>query len=252
MADEKKAFDQALEEAKAAWGRKAKANGKDEEKEARGDRQGGGAFNVACPCPKGEACLSVHVGSADLTLEEHLRPKGPVEGFEDAWSSDEATIRALFAWAEKAKAWARTFDPKKRALEDRALLAQADVEPAWEVPTKSTDLAPMKQANAEALERATKALSAILEKRSADVSLPTGYEAFEGQDLALRMEDLSGVIRVVAKGVDRSLVDTNTPVANPTVVEADGKRLQMGTECTGPSTRFNSHQGGQPDQPRIG
>ena len=238
LADEKKAFDEALKEAKAAWGtEKAKANawkaGEKERQEAI-DKEVRRIRPLLALVRKVKHVFQSTVGSADLAPETIAALKTHVEGFEAAWENDEATIRALFAWTEKAEVWARTFDPKKRALEDRALLAQADVEPAWEVPTKSTDLAPMKQANAEALERATKALSTLLETRSANVDLPTGYEAFEGQDLALRMEDLSGVIRVVAKGVDRSLVDTNTPVANPTVVEADGKRLKMENRMYGP------------------
>ena len=240
LANEKKAFDQALEEAKAAWGtEKAKANAwKDGEKEKQEaiDKEVRRIQPLLALVRKVKHVFrsTGPVGFAELSLETISALKAHVEGFEAAWDSDEATIRALFAWAEKAEVWARTFDPKKRALEDRALLAQADMEPSWKVPTKSTDLAPMKQANAEALARATKTLSTILETRSEDVSLPTGYEAFEGQEFTLRMEDLSGVIRVVAKGVDRSLVDTKAPVSNPTVVEADGKRLKMGDRMYGP------------------
>lgn len=238
LADEKKAFDQALKEAKAAWGaEKAKAlawQQRERESQETIGKEVRRIQTLLALVQKVKHVFRSTAGSAELSPETIKALKGRVKGFEAAWSSDENTIRALFAWADKAEAWARTFNPEKRALEGRALLDQASLEPPWNVPMKSTDLAPMQEANAEALANAVKALSTLLETRSANVDLPTGYEAFEGEDLALRMEDLSGVIRVVAKGVDRSLVDTNTPVANPTVVEADGKRLQMGKRTYGP------------------
>ena len=163
------------------------------------DRQRGAAHsNVARPGPKGKARVSVH-GRLCRTLPKNNksperareRVRGRVEQRREYHSGPVARFWSLGA----------NLQPGKTGLGGQGRLGSGKpgtaVERSYE---EHRPRAHEARTNAEALERATKALSTLLETRSANVDLPTGYEAFEGEDLALRIEDLSGVIRVV--GVD--------------------------------------------------
>ena len=159
-----------------------------------------------------------------------------VEGFAEAWAAGEATARAALDWGERATAWAEG-DPGADDLRFRAALeaARTPTAPAWSLPAKSTDdFAALQKANESALAAATQAVEAATASEPPLSAPPEGYEALATPEAALRLEDLGGLVRVIAKGVDRRLADTGTPEPRRTVSEASGRRLEAGGRSFGP------------------